>query len=209
MHPQSTHFSASLPTVVVVGQSSLTWMTSCSPNWFLPHHPCFLPFILPTADKMILYTYISSVQFSCSVVFDSLWPHGRQRHARPPCPSKAPRACSNSYPLSRWCHPTILSSVVPFSSCLQSFPASGSFPVSRFFASCGQSIGVSASVKVLQMNIQDWFLLGWTGWISLKSKSQESSPAPQFKSISSLALSFLYGPTLISIHDCWKNHSFN
>ena len=209
MHPQSTHFFASLPTVVVVGQSSLTWMTSCSPNWFLPHYPCFLPFILPTADRMILYTYISSIQFSRSVVFDSLRPHGRQRHARPPCPSKAPRVCSNSCPLSWWCHPTISSSVVPFSSCLQSFPASGSFPVSQFFASCGQSIGVSASVEVLPMNIQDWFPLGWTGWISLKSKSQESSLAPQFKSISSLVLSFLYGPTLISIHDCWKNHSFN
>ena len=109
------------------------------------------------------------VQFSCSVVSDSLRPHGLQ-HARPSCPSPTPGAYSNSCPLSRWCHPTISSSVVPLSSCLQSFPASRSFPMSQFFASGGQSIGVSASVKVLPMNIQDWFPLGWTGWISLQSK---------------------------------------
>ena len=109
-------------------------------------------------------------------------------------------------PLSRWCHPTISSSVVPFSSCLQSFPASGSSPVSQFFASGGRSIGVSASTSVLPMNIQDWFPLGWTGWISLQSKGlSKSSPTPQFKSINSLVLSFLYSPTLISIHDYWKN----
>ena len=112
---------------------------------------------------------VHSVQFSCSVVSDSLWPH-RLQHARPPCPSPTPGVYSNSRPLSRWCHPNISSSVVPFSSRLQSFSASGSFPVSQFFASGGQSIGVSASASVLPMNIQDWFPLGWTGWISLQSK---------------------------------------
>ena len=108
-----------------------------------------------------------SVQFSCSVVSNSLRPHGLQ-HSRPPCSSQTPRVYSNSCPLSWWCHPTILSSLIPFSSCLQSFPASGSFPMSQFFASGGQSSGVSASVP--PMNIQDWFPLGWTGWISLQSK---------------------------------------
>ena len=111
----------------------------------------------------------SSVQFSLSVVFNSLWPHGLQR-ARLPCPSPTPGACSNSCPLSRWCHPTISSSVVPFSSCPQSFPASGSFPMSQLFPSGGQSIGVSASASVLPMNVQDWSPLGWTSWISLQSK---------------------------------------
>ena len=111
----------------------------------------------------------SSVQFSCSVVSNSLWPHELQ-HARLPCPSPTPGACSNSCPSSRWCHPTISSSVVPFPSCLQSFPASGSFLMSQFFTSGGQSIGISASASVLPMNIQDWFALGLTGWISLLSK---------------------------------------
>ena len=101
--------------------------------------------------------------FSCSVMSDTLQPHGLQ-HAKPPCPSPTPRVYSNS------CHSNISSSVVPFSSRLQSFPASGSFQMSWFFASGGQSIGVSASVSVLPMNIQDWFTLGWTGWISLQSK---------------------------------------
>ena len=143
------------------------------------------------------------VQFSHSVVSHSLQPHGLQ-HSRPPCPSPTPGVYSNSFPLSRWCHPTISSSVVPFSCCLQSLPASESFPMSQFFTSGGQSIGVSASASILPKNIQDWFPLGWTGWISL-----ESSPMPQFKSINSLALSFLYSPTLTSIHDYWENHSFN
>ena len=114
-------------------------------------------------------TIKESVQFSCSTVSLSLWPHEPQ-HSRPPCPSPTPGVYSNSCPLSRWCHPTISSSVIPFSFHLQSFPASGSFPMSQFFASGGQSIGVSASVPVLPMNIQDWFPLGWTGWISLQSK---------------------------------------
>ena len=111
----------------------------------------------------------SSVQFSRSVGSDSLWPHGLQ-HVRLPCLSPIPRAYLNSCPLSRWCHPTISCSVILFSSCLQSSPASGSFPMSQFFASGGQSIGVSASASVLPINIQDWFPLGWTGWISLQSK---------------------------------------
>ena len=143
----------------------------------------------------------SSAQLSCSVVSDSLRPHESQ-HARPPCPSPTPGVYSNSCPLSHWCHSAISSSVVPFSSHLQSFPASWSFQMSQFFASGGQSIAVSASASVLPMNTQDWFPLGWTGWISLQSRdSQESSPTPQFKSINSLVLSFLYSPTLTSIRD--------
>ena len=116
----------------------------------------------------------------------------------------------NSCPLSWWCHPTISSSVIPFSSHLQSFPASGSFPVSQFFTSGGQNIGASASASVLPMNIQEWFPVGLIGWISLQSKGHSRVfSKPQFKSISSLVLSFVYGPTLISIHDYWKNHSFD
>ena len=148
-------------------------------------------------------------QFSHSVVSDSLWPHGLQ-HPRPPCPSPTPRACSNSCPLSRWCHPTISSSVIPFSSCLQSFPATGSFQMSQFFASDAQSIGVSASASILPMNIKDWFPLdGLVGSPFCPRDSRESSPTPQFKSIKSSVLSFLYSPTLTSIHDYWKNHSLD
>ena len=105
----------------------------------------------------------SPVQFSHSVVSNSLRPYGLQQ-ARPPCPSPTPGVDSNSCPLSRWCHPTISSSVIPFSSCLQSFPASGSFQMSQFFTSGSQSIGVSASASVLPMNIHNWFPLGWTDW---------------------------------------------
>ena len=112
---------------------------------------------------------LSSVQFSHSVVSDSLQPHELQ-HTRPPCPSPTPGVYSNSCPLSRWCRPTVSLSVVPVSSRLQSFPASGSFPMSQLFSSGSQSIGVSASTSVLPMNMQDWFPLGWTGWISLQSK---------------------------------------
>ena len=111
----------------------------------------------------------SSVQFSCSVMSDSLWPYGLQ-HASPPCPSPAAGVYSNSCPLGWWCHPTISSSVINLSSCLQSFPASESFPVSQFFASGDKSFGVSASASVPPMNIQDWFHLGLTGWISLQFK---------------------------------------
>ena len=111
----------------------------------------------------------SSVLFSHSAMSNSLWSHGLQ-HAKPPCPSSTPGAYSNSCPLSWWCYPTISSSVVPFSSCLQSFPASGSFQMSQLFASGGQSIGASASTSVLPMNTQDWSPLGWTGWTPLQSK---------------------------------------
>ena len=111
----------------------------------------------------------NSVQFSRSVVSDSLWPHESQ-HTRPPCPSPTPRAYSNSCPSSWWCHSAISSSVVPFSSCPQPLPASGSFPMSQHFAWDGQSTVVSASASVLPMNTQDWSPLGWTGWISLQSK---------------------------------------
>ena len=117
----------------------------------------------------MLQLFFSSVQFSGSVVSDSLRPHEPQ-HARPPCPSPTPGLYPNSCPWSRWCHPTILFSLVPFSSCPQSFPASGSFQMSQLFASVGQSTGVSASTSVLPMNTQDWSPLGWTGWIFLQSK---------------------------------------
>jgi len=113
--------------------------------------------------------WFSSIQFSHSVLSNSLWPH-RLQHARPPCPSSTPRVHSNLCPLSRWCHPTISSSVIPFSSCFQSFPASRSFQMSQIFPSGGQSTRVSASVSVLPMTIQDWFPLGSSGWISLLSK---------------------------------------
>ena len=113
----------------------------------------------------IWLTWMYSYQFSCSVLSDSL-----QLHARPPCPSPTAGVYSNSGPLNQWCHPTISSSIVPFCSCLQSFPASGSFQMSQLFPSGGPSIGVSASTSVLLMNIQDWFPLGWTSWISLQSK---------------------------------------
>ena len=139
---------------------------------------------------------------SCSVMSDSLRPHGLQ-HSRLSCPSPSAEACSNSCPLSQWCHPTIWSSVIPFASCLQSFPASGSFLMSWLFVSSGQSLGASASPSVLPMNIQDWFILGLTG----SRDSQQSSPAPQFESINSLARSLLYGSTLTSVHDYRKNHS--
>ena len=145
-----------------------------------------------------------SSQFSRSVVFDSLQPHELQ-HVRPPCPSPTPGVYANSCPSNWWCHPTISSSIVPFSSRLQSFPASGSFPMSQFFASGGQSIGVSALVSVFPMNIQDWFPWGWTvGSPCSPRDSQESSPVSQFKSICSLAFSLRYGLTLTSMHDYWR-----
>ena len=106
---------------------------------------------------------------NCSVLSDSLQPHGLQ-HTRIPCPSRSPGTCSNSCPLYWWCHPTISSSAIPFSSCIQSFPASGSFPMIQLFVSGGQSIRASASTSVLPMNTQDWSPLGWTSWISLQSK---------------------------------------
>ena len=117
--------------------------------------------------------YLLVSQLSRSVMSDSLWPYELQ-HARPPCPSPTPRVHPNQCPLSQWCHPTISSSIVPFSSCPQSFPASGSFQMSQLFTSGGQSIGVSASASVLPMNIQDWFPLGWTCWISSQYKGLKS-----------------------------------
>ena len=154
------------------------------------------------------YIYPNIHQFSHSVT-NSLRPHGLQ-HARPPCPSPTPRVYSNSCPLSRWCNPTISSSVIPFSSHLQSFPASGPFPVSQFLAPGGQSIGVSASALVLPMNIQDWFPVGWTGWVSLQSKGlARVFSNTTVKKHHCLALSFLYSSTLTSKHDYWKSHSFN
>ena len=143
--------------------------------------------------------------FYCSVqslsrvrLFATPWP----QHARLPYPSPTPRACSSSCSLSQWSHPTISSSVIPFSSCLQSFPASGSFPRSQFFASGGQSIGVPASASVLPVNTQDWFTLEWTGWISLLSRrfsrvfSNTAVQRHQF-----FGAQLLYDPTLTSIHD--------
>ena len=132
------------------------------------------------------------------------------RHARLPCPSPSLGACSNSCPLSRWCHPTISSSVVPFPYLPSIFPSIRTFPMSQFFVSGGQIIWVSVSASVLSVYIQDWFPLGWTGWISLQSKgfsrvfSNNTVQKHQFST-----LSFLYSPTLIFIHDYWKNHSFD
>ena len=131
-------------------------------------HPHPLIHLCPFVPPPIIMSS-SSVQFSHSVVSNSLWPHEPQ-HARPPCSSPTARVYPNPCPLSRWCHPTILSSVVPFSSCPQSFPASGSFQMSQLFVSGSQRTGVSASTSVLPMNTQGWFTLGWTGWISLQSQ---------------------------------------
>ena len=156
---------------------------------------------------LLLFTY--SVQFSGSVMSNSLRPHELQ-HARPPWPSLTPRVHPNSCPLSLWCHPTISSSVIPFFSCPQSSSASGSFQMSQLFASGGQSIGVSASTSVFTMNTQDWSPLGWlVGSPCSPRDSLVSSKTPQLKSINSLALSFLYSPTLTSTHDYRKNLRFD
>ena len=150
----------------------------------------------------------SSVHLSLSVVSDSLQPHGLQ-HTTLPCPSPTPGACSNSCPSSQWCHPAISSPVVPFSSCPQSLPASESFPMSQLFAWRGQSIGVSASTSVLPMNTQDWSPLGWTAWISLQSKGLSRVFPNTTVQKHQFLLSFLYSPTLTSIHDNWKKHSLD
>ena len=152
---------------------------------------------------------IRSDQISHSVASDSLPPHESQ-HTRPPCPSPTPGVHSDSRPLSQWCHPAISSSVVPFSSCLQSLPASGSFPMSQLFAWGGQSTGVSALASVRPKKSQGWSFLEWTGWISLKSKGlSRVFSTPQFKSINSSALSLLHSLTLTSRHDHRKNHSLD
>ena len=166
---------------------------------------------LSTLSLLTFFTnnQFSSVQFSHSVVSDSLRPHELQ-HTRPPCPSPTPGVHPNPCPLSWWCHPTISSSVIPFSSCPQSFPALGYFPMSQLSASGGQ---------VLEFQLQHQSFQ-WTPWTDLLQNglvgspcsprdSQESSPTPQFKSIKSSALSFLYSPTLTSIHDHRKNHSLD
>ena len=162
---------------------------------------------LPSKPSSLWFFDCSLLLFSCSVVSNSLWPHELQ-HARPTCSSPTPGVHPKQCPSSWWCHPTISPSVVPFSSCPQSFPASGSFPVSQLFTSGGQSIGASASASVLPMNIQDWFPLELT-LISLQSKgfSRVFSNTTIFKA-SVLWPSFLYGPTHTPIHDYWKNHSF-
>ena len=162
--------------------------------------------LLPSA----LDSLFSSVQFSRSVVSDSLRPHESQ-HARPPCPSPTPRVHSDSRPSSSWCHPAISSSVVPFCSCPQSLPASESFPMSQLFSWGGQSTGASALASFLPKKSQGWSPSEWTrhGSPCSPRDSQESSPTPQFKGSNSLALSLLHSPTLTSIHDYWKNHSLD
>ena len=145
-----------------------------------------------------------SVQLS--VMSDSLWPHGPQ-HARPPCPSLTPRVYSNSSPLSWWCHPTISSFAVPFSSHLQSFPRSGSFQMSQFFESGGQNTGVSAPALTLPMNFRTDFLrMDWLDFLAVPGTLKSLL---QHHSSKALALSFLYAPTLTSIHGYWKNYSFD
>ena len=185
----------------------LLWVLECTVFSLFHSIPCHLPKVTP----IILSSYVSLFSyllFHWSVVSDCLWPHGLQ-HTRLLCPS-SPRACSNSCPLSRWCHPSISSSVIPFSSFPQSFPASGYFLMSWLFTSGSQSIGVSVSASVLPMNIQDWFPLRLTGLISLQSRelsrvfSNTTVQKHQF-----LGLSLLYGQTLTSIHDYWENHSFD
>ena len=139
---------------------------------------------------------------------NSLWPHEPQ-HARPPCPSPIPGVHPNSCPSIWWCHPIISSSVAPFSSHLQYFSASASFTMSQFFPSGSQSIGASAWASVLPMNIQDWFPLGWTGFISLLSSDSQVFSSTTVRKHQLFMLSLLYGPALISVHDYWKNHNFD
>ena len=164
--------------------------------------------VVKTDKHLLLLLLYSSVQFSsdaqsCLTLCDPI-------NRRPPCLSANPGVHSDSRPSSQWCHPAISSSVIPFSSCLQSLPASESFPMSQLFAWGGLSTGVSALASFLPKRTEDWSPLEWTGWTSCSPKdSQESSPTPQFKSINSSVLSFLHSPTLISIHDHWKNHSLD
>ena len=155
--------------------------------------------------------YLLSVQFTCSFMSNSLWPHGLQ-HTWSPCSLPTPRIYSNSCPLSQWCHPTISSSVVPFSSCLQSFSESGSFLISQLFTAGDQSFGVSASASVLLMNIWNLFPLGWTAWISLESKGLSrvfSSTIVQKHQFFSTQLSSQFNSHNHTIHDHWKNHSLH
>ena len=162
-------------------------------------------------DSLFPLLHPPSPQFSSVQSLSRVWLFSVPglQHPRLPCPSPTPGACSNSCPSVRWCHRTISSSVFPFSSCLQSCPASESFPISQFFASGGPSIGVSASASVLPMNIQDGFPCGWTGWISLQSKELSRVFSDTLQKHQFSVLSFLHSLTLISIHDHWKNHSFD
>ena len=163
----------------------------------------------PEEIKITFNLTISSDQFSRTVVSNSLQPHESQ-YARPPCPSPTPGVYSNSCPSSQWCHPAISSSVIPFFSCPQSLPASGSFPISQLFAWGGQSIGVSALESVVPMNTQDWSPLGWTGWIFLQSQGLLRvlcNTTVQKHLFFGTQLSS--SPILTTIHDHWKNHSLD
>ena len=194
----------------------------CNPLW-LTHTKCCLSqaSTIRTIDIYLLIVFCSfanilwaptmcpTLQFSHSVMSDSLRPHESQ-HARPPCPSPNPGVHSDSRQSSQWCHPAISSSVVLFSSCPQSLPASESFPVSQLFAWGSQSTEFQLQHHSLQSNPRaDLLQNGLVGSPCSPRDSQESSPTPQFKSISSLALSLLHSPTLTSIHDHWKNHSLD
>ena len=163
-------------------------------------------FSLDIVYCVFVYVY-SLIQFSSVAESFPTLPHGLQ-HAWIPCPSPAPRVCSNPCPSSQWYHPIISSSVVPFSSCLQSFPASGPFQMSQLFTSGGQRIGASVSASVPPNGYSELisFRIGWLVLLAVQG-TQESSLTPQFKSINYSVLSFLYGPTLTSIHDYWKNHT--
>ena len=167
-------------------------------NWFHDPNSCIFS-----------YLQFSSVQFSRSVMSDYLRPHELQ-HARPPCPSSTPGVHSDSHPSSSWCHPAISSSVIPFSSCPQSLPASGAFPMSQLFSWGGQSTGASASALFLPKKSQGWSASEWTGWISMQSKGLSrvfSNTIVQKHQFFGAELS--YSPTLTSIHDHWKNHSLD
>ena len=187
-------------------------MYSCSSLPISGRWNGFLIYLLVSALVIFLNTAVREILLKrccCSVskLCLTLQPHELQ-HARLPCPSLSPKVCSNSCPLTWWCHPTISSSVTLFF-CLRSFPASGYFPVSWLFTTGDQSIEASTSASVLPMNIQGWCPVGLTGLISMQSEGLkvESSSAPQFESISSSVLSLPHGPTLTSVHDYWKNHS--
>ena len=180
----------------VLGKPLFIVVQLLSPAWLCSPMDCSMP----------CFPVLHSVQFTHSVMSSSLWPHGLQ-HARPSCSSPTSGVYSDSCPLSQWCHPTISSSVIPFSSCLQSFPASGTFVISQFFTSGGQSIEASASASVLPMNVQGWFPLGLTSLTSLLSKGL----LQHHKSKTSVLWhsAFFYSTTLISVRDYWKNQSFD
>ena len=186
LHGESQRWGSLVGAVYEVAQSR-TWQKQLSSSSSIAN------------DEKVAFSW---VHFSHSVVSNSSLPHGLQ-NTRLPCPSPTPAVCSNSHSSSLWCHPTISSSVDTFSSCFQSFPASGSFPMSQFFSSGGQSFGVSASASVLPMSIQDWFPLGWTGWISLQSKglSRDFSSTTVWKHQFLQCSAFFMIPILTFIHD--------